>query len=259
MRRKLQEMMYQIGNASTITLSYTGTIFQFLRVPCAQLSIHLFDGKAVLCRIYNKHARDFHKKEQVGVDYSNCEAIVPYVKKKQVSLADDKEGNQHPTKKMKKQRSIADDEEGHQNSKKMKQQEPVDLYGESIGSTSCCPSNFVVEQLPVSSDYSSRFPEDEAVFLADGELNSLLDFPSDYDLTSLLLDMDVGTGTFPEDELSKFLAENIDDGGFFSSMPPLTMQCNKVNKDDENGNNLSSSMPLQGGLCDRNAVLRDVN
>lgn len=218
-----------------------------------------FDGKAVLCRIYNKHARDLHKKEQVGVDYSNCEAIVPYVKKKQVSLADDKEGNQHPTKKMKKQKSTADDEEGHQNSKKMKQHEPIDLYGESIGSTSFCPSNFVVEQLPVSSDYSSRFPEDGAAFLADGELNSLLDFPSDYDLTSLLLDMDEGTGTSPEDELSKFLAENIDDGGFLSSMPPLTMQCNKVNKDDENGNNLSSSMPLQGGFCDRNAVLRNVN
>lgn len=113
--------------------------------------------------------------------------------------------------------------------------------------------------------------EDGAAFSADEGLNSLLDFSSDHDLSSLLSsDMDVGTGTSPGDELSKCLAENIYDGGFlssmppggfFTSMPPLTTQCNKdnqENKDDENGDHPSSLMLLAtSGFLGR--VLRNVN
>uniref|UniRef100_A0A2P2ITY6 Kinesin-like protein n=1 Tax=Rhizophora mucronata TaxID=61149 RepID=A0A2P2ITY6_RHIMU len=41
MRRKLQGMMCQTGNASMTTLSYTETICQFQSGPCTQLLIHL--------------------------------------------------------------------------------------------------------------------------------------------------------------------------------------------------------------------------
>lgn len=59
-----------------------------------------FDGKVVLCKIYNKHARDLLKGNQNPTKKT----------KKQTSCADDDEGDQNPRKK-KKQNCTADDEE----------------------------------------------------------------------------------------------------------------------------------------------------
>ncbi|KAE8695876.1 hypothetical protein F3Y22_tig00110678pilonHSYRG00030 [Hibiscus syriacus] len=50
MGKKLLGTMYRNGNASMITLSYTGTAFQFPRDPCTQLPTHLTEFSALIAQ-----------------------------------------------------------------------------------------------------------------------------------------------------------------------------------------------------------------